>query len=58
MIFLVPLLLRVVADVGRFTSLRFKPRQAIAAENLILSWQIALFQERGIQPRRIDAATP
>ena len=54
---LVRLLLRLLADVGRFAALLFKPRQAIAAENLILRRQIALFQERGITPRRIDAAT-
>src|SRR5437016_11633683 len=57
MILLVRLLLRLLADVGRFTSLLFKPRQAIAAENLILRREITLFEERGIKPRRIDAAT-
>jgi len=57
MILTVRLLFRLLADVGRFTALVFKPLQAIAAENLILRRQIALFQERGIQPRRIDAAT-
>ncbi len=57
MILLVRLLLRWLADAGRFTSLLFKPRQAIAAETLILRRQIALFQERGMKPRRIDAAT-
>ena len=57
MILLVRLLLRLLADVGRFTSLLFKPRQTIAVENLILRRQIALFEERGVMPRRIDAAT-
>jgi len=57
MILLVRLLLRLLADVGRFTSLLFKPRQAIAAENLILRRQIALFEERGMKPRRIDPTT-
>jgi len=57
MILLVRLLFRLLADVVQFTALVFKPRQAIVAENLILRRQIALFQERGIQPRRIDAAT-
>ena len=57
MILLVRLLFRLLADVGRFTCLLFKPRQAVAAENLILRRQIALFEERGIKPRRIDAAT-
>jgi len=57
MIFLVRPLVRLLADLGRFAALLFKPRQAIVAEKLILRRQIALFQERGIQPRRIDAAT-
>jgi hypothetical protein len=57
MIYLARLLLRLLADLVQFTALAFKPRQAIVAENLILRRQIALFQERGIQPRRIDAAT-
>jgi len=57
MILLVRLLLRVLADVGRFTCLLFKPGQAIAAENLVLRRQIALFRERGIRPHRVDAAT-
>ena len=57
MILLVRLVLRLLADVGRFTTLLFKPRQAIAAENLILRRQIALFEERGMKPCRVDAAT-
>jgi hypothetical protein len=44
------LLLRLLADAVQFTALVFKPRQALAAENLILRRQIALFQERGIRP--------
>jgi hypothetical protein len=44
MTLLVRLLLRLLADVGRSTWLLFKPRQAIAAENLILRQQIALFE--------------
>jgi hypothetical protein len=35
MILLVRLLFGLLTDVGRFTSLLFKPRQAIPAENLI-----------------------
>ena len=57
MIYLARLLLRLLADLVQFTSLAFKPHQAIVAENLILRRQIALFRERDIQPRRIDAAT-
>ena len=50
MILLVRLVLRLLADVGRFTTVLFKPRQATAAENLILRRQIALFEERGVKP--------
>jgi putative transposase len=57
MIYLARLLLRLLADLVQFAALAFKTRQAIVAENLILRRQIALFQQRGIQPYRIDAAT-
>jgi len=57
MIFLVRALLRLLADLGRFAALLFKPRQATAAENLVLRRQIALFEERGVKARRVDAAT-
>ena len=57
MILLMRSFLRLLADLGRFAALFLKPRQAIAAENLILRQQIALFEERGMKPRRVDAAT-
>lgn len=50
-------LLRLLADLGQFTGLLFKLRQTTAAEILILRRQIALFEERGIKPRRVDGAT-
>ena len=34
-----------------------RPRRALAAEALVLRRQLALFQERGIKPRRVDSAT-
>ena len=48
MIFLVRLLLRLLADLGRFVALLFKARQSTVAQNLILCRQIALFEERGV----------
>jgi len=57
MILLVRLLLRLLADVGRFAALLFKPHRAITAENLVLRRQIALFEEQGMKPRRIAFGT-
>ena len=37
--------------------LAVRPRRSIEAENLVLRRQLALFKERGVKPRRIDAAT-
>ena len=39
------------------TALAFRQRRATAAEILVLRRQIALYKERGIKPRRIDAVT-
>jgi len=41
---------------GRFILL-FRQTQSVQAENLFLRRQLALFKERGVQPRRIDAGT-
>jgi putative transposase len=46
-----------LADLLVLIVLMLRPRRAIAAEALVLRRQLALFQERGIEPRRIDAAT-
>src|SRR5439155_2807298 len=34
-----------------------RPRRSVEAGNLVLRRQLALFKERGVKPRRIDAAT-
>ena len=44
------------ADLLRWL-LAFRSSQAIQAENLFLRRQLALYVERGVKPRRIDAAT-
>ena len=49
--------LRVVADLIGLLVLALRPRRSIEAENLVLRRQLALFKERGVNPRRVDAAT-
>jgi transposase InsO family protein len=49
--------LRLLADLAGLIALSIRPRRAIEAENLVLRRQLALFKERGMKPRRIDAAT-
>src|SRR5690349_10724292 len=42
----------VLFDLGRFLALCFRSRAALAAENLFLRKQLALFEERKVQPHR------
>ena len=49
--------LQLIADVVVYLGLLIRPRKAIAAENLFLRRQLALYQERKVDPRRIDPAT-
>ena len=56
-IVLLRIVLRLLTDVAGLIALSVRPRRAIEAENLVLRRQLALFKERGVQPRRIDAAT-
>jgi transposase InsO family protein len=51
------IVLLVLADLVGLARLAIRPRQAIAAENLLLRRQLALYKERGAKPRRVDAAT-
>ena len=51
------ILLRLLADLAGLVVLSLRPRRSIAAENLFLRRQLALYQERGVKPRRVDAAT-
>jgi transposase InsO family protein len=48
---------RLLADLVGLIALSFKPRRSLEAENLFLRRELALFKERGITPRRVDAAT-
>ena len=45
------------ADFVVYLGLLIRPRKASAAENLFLRRQLALYQERKVDPRRIDPAT-
>src|SRR6266542_9830 len=47
----------VVVDVVRLAFLAAHSRRALAAENLFLRKQLALFQERKVKPRRADDST-
>jgi hypothetical protein len=51
------IVLRLLADLAGLVVLSLRPRPAMEAENLFLRRQLALHQERGIKPRRVDAAT-
>jgi putative transposase len=54
---LINILVQLLADVARFVVLQFRPTRVVEAENLFLRRQLALFKERGVKPRRVDAAT-
>ena len=46
-----------LVDLMRFAGLLFVSHGTLLAENLFLRRQLALYKERGIKPRRVDAAT-
>ena len=48
---------RLLVDVVRFVSIDFKSGSQLAAENLFLRKQLALYRERQIKPRRADDPT-
>jgi hypothetical protein len=56
-IVLLRIVLRLLADLAGLIALSVRPRRGIEAENLVLRRQLALFKERGMKRRRIDAAT-
>jgi hypothetical protein len=51
------ILFRFLADLLRLIALSVRRGRSLEAENLFLRRQLALYKERGIKPRRIDAAT-
>ena len=57
MIALLLILLRVLVALAGLAVLAFRTRRCLEAENFALRRQLALYKERGLKPRRIDAAT-
>jgi hypothetical protein len=46
-----------LSDFVVLIALSVRPRRSIEAENLFLRRKLALYKERGVKPRRVDAAT-
>ncbi len=57
MIVFIRIILRLLADLVGLVVLSVRPRRSVEAENLFLRRELALYQERGVKPRRVDAAT-
>jgi len=53
---LAEILLRLVVDAVRYLGLCLRPSPSLAAENLFLRKQLALYQERQVRPRRATDA--
>jgi hypothetical protein len=51
------IVLRLLADLAGLVVLSLEARRSIEAENLFLRRQLSLYHERGVRPRRVDAAT-
>jgi hypothetical protein len=51
------ILFRVLSHLISCVGLVFRPRSSLVAEILFLRRQLALYVERGVKPRRIDAVT-
>ncbi len=54
---LVRIVLCLLADLVTLVVLSTRSRSSLETENLVLRRQLALYKERGVKPRRIDAAT-
>ena len=52
------IVVRLLADLAGLVVLSLRPRRSIEAENLFLRRELALYQERAVRPRRVDAAMP
>ena len=50
-------MVQLLGDLVELVFLAARPTRSLAAENLVLRRQLALFRERGVKPRRIDVAT-
>jgi hypothetical protein len=56
-IVLARIVLRLLADLAGLVVLSLRPRRSVEAENLFLRRELVLYQERRVNPRRIDATT-
>jgi len=51
------MIVRLTWDLILWCGLLIRPRESLEAEILFLRRQLALYRERGVKPRRVDAAT-
>ena len=56
MIVLAQIVLRLLADMAGLIALSLRRQRSVEAENLFLRRELALYQERGVKPRRVNAA--
>ncbi|MGI9332777.1 MAG: hypothetical protein ACR2RL_06410 [Gammaproteobacteria bacterium] len=49
--------LALLADLTAFLWLLLRPHRGVAAENLFLRRQLAMYRQRGVEPRRTGATT-
>ena len=50
-------IVRLAWDLLQWCGLLLRPRESLEAEILFLRRQLALYRERGVKPKRLDAAT-
>jgi len=53
----VSIVVRLASELVGWVALAFRSRQSLQAEVLFLRRQLALYVERGVKPRRVDATT-
>jgi putative transposase len=51
------MIVRLAWNLLQWCGLLLRPRESLEAEILFLRRQLALYRERGVKPRRVDAAT-
>jgi len=51
------MIVRLNWDLILWCGLMLRPRDSLEAEILFLRRQLALYRERGVKPRRVDAST-
>lgn len=51
------IIVRLAYDLIQWCGLLLRPRESLEAEMMFLRRQLALYRERGVRPKRVDAAT-